>query len=354
MVVTLLDYIEDEKIGFVVIAAKYKNQWVLCRHEERQTWEIPGGHREAGESLEAAARRELYEETGAIKVALHSVCVYSVAGKTRLQGENDISYGMLYAADIERMGEKPESEIEEVSLIDELPHDLNLWTYPEIQPLLTDKVITAESQYYRKEEKQMSHIIENVPFISQLVKYPTGCESVSTVMALNYLGCPITVEELIDNYLPKGPEPAQDAEGVYRGADPWKAFPGDPYSQDGWGCFAPVVTDVVSKIEGFKATEYYDLTLNEICTRFIDNDQPVVFWATINMAPPRKTLAWLTDEGRTIQWTSPMHCLLLIGYDENGYYFNDPTAGERAFFSKEQVQISYEAQGKQAVVIERA
>ena len=200
----------------------------------------------------------------------------------------------------------------------------------------------------------MSHIIENVPFISQLVKYPTGCESVSTVMALNYLGCPITVEELIDNYLPKGPEPAQDAEGVYRGADPWKAFPGDPYSQDGWGCFAPVVTDVVSKIEGFKATEYYDLTLNEICTRFIDNDQPVVFWATINMAPPRKTLAWLTDEGRTIQWTSPMHCLLLIGYDENGYYFNDPTAGERAFFSKEQVQISYEAQGKQAVVIERA
>ena len=153
MVVTLLDYIEDEKIGFVVIAAKYKNQWVLCRHEERQTWEIPGGHREAGESLEAAARRELYEETGAIKVALHPVCVYSVAGKTRLQGENDISYGMLYAADIERMGEKPESEIEEVSLIDELPHDLNLWTYPEIQPLLTDKVITAESQYYRKEEK---------------------------------------------------------------------------------------------------------------------------------------------------------------------------------------------------------
>ena len=30
MVVTLLDYIEDEKIGFVVIAAKYKKQWVLC------------------------------------------------------------------------------------------------------------------------------------------------------------------------------------------------------------------------------------------------------------------------------------------------------------------------------------
>ena len=44
---------------------------------------------------------------------------------------------------------------------------------------------------------------------------------------------------------------------------------------------------------------------------------------------------------------------VVIGYDEKGYYFNDPTAGERAFFTKEQVQIAYEAQGKQAVVIER-
>ena len=145
MIVTLLDYIEDEKIGFVVIAAKYKNQWVLCRHVARSTWEIPGGHREVGESLEQAARRELYEETGATEAVLHPVCVYSVAGKTRLQGENDISYGMLYAADIERMGEKPESEIEEVTLVDELPKDLNLWTYPEIQPLLTDKVTAAKS-----------------------------------------------------------------------------------------------------------------------------------------------------------------------------------------------------------------
>ncbi len=145
MVVKLLDYIEDEKIGFVVIAAKYRKKWVLCRHEARRTWEIPGGHREVGETLEQAARRELYEETGAAEAALYPVCVYSVTGKTRLQGENDTSYGMLYAADIKTMGEKPQSEIAEVIFVDELPQDLSLWTYPEIQPLLTDKVIAAKS-----------------------------------------------------------------------------------------------------------------------------------------------------------------------------------------------------------------
>ena len=56
---------DDELLQFAVIAAKYQGRWVLCKHKERSTWEFPGGHREAGETIEAAAVRELYEETGA-------------------------------------------------------------------------------------------------------------------------------------------------------------------------------------------------------------------------------------------------------------------------------------------------
>ena len=37
------------------------------------------------------------------------------------------------------------------------------------------------------------HKIE-VPYIDQSVKYPTGCESVSAVMLLKYLGYEMTVE----------------------------------------------------------------------------------------------------------------------------------------------------------------
>lgn len=275
---------------------------------------------------------------------MQPVCIFTVTGKNREEVEAEAGYGVLYAADIKALGEKPQSEIAEVICVDRLPEDLNQWAYPDIEPVLVKKL----------QEAKTMHIIENVPFISQLVKYPTGCESVSTTMALNYLGCPITPEEVMDNLLPKGPEPTKGEDGVYYGPDPWKVFPGSPYSDDGWGCFAPVVSGMIAKLDGYKATEYYGLTIDELCQRFIDNDQPVVFWATINMATPRKALTWQTDEGRTIQWINPMHCLLLIGYDENGYYFNDPTAGERAYFPKEQVKICYEAQGKQAVVIERA
>ena len=40
-----------------------------------------------------------------------------------------------------------------------------------------------------------------VPYIDQSIKYPTGCESVSAVMLLKYLGYEITVDEFIQNCL---------------------------------------------------------------------------------------------------------------------------------------------------------
>ena len=41
----------------------------------------------------------------------------------------------------------------------------------------------------------------DVPYISQKGKYPTGCESVSTVMLLQFLGYDISVDTFIENYL---------------------------------------------------------------------------------------------------------------------------------------------------------
>ena len=55
----------DEKLMlYAVIIARYKNQWVFCKHKERMTYECPGGHREPGEPVDQTASRELYEETG--------------------------------------------------------------------------------------------------------------------------------------------------------------------------------------------------------------------------------------------------------------------------------------------------
>jgi len=124
--------IDKYKQKYVVIMAKYEDKWILVRHKDRSTWEIPGGHIEKNETIENAAKRELYEETGAKEFNLNPVSIYSV---TR---ENIETFGFLYYGEVFCLDSLPNSEIEEIKLVDDLDEDL---TYPLIQPLLAEKVM---------------------------------------------------------------------------------------------------------------------------------------------------------------------------------------------------------------------
>lgn len=119
--------IDASRLDFAVISAVYKGKWVFVRHNARDTWEIPGGHRELNEDINITASRELYEETGALNYEIEPICDYSVIrGKVA-------SFGRLFFAIITELGQLPESEIKEVKLMKAMPDNL---TYPHIQPQL--------------------------------------------------------------------------------------------------------------------------------------------------------------------------------------------------------------------------
>ncbi|WP_075075206.1 NUDIX hydrolase [Longilinea arvoryzae] len=120
--------VADEKLAFAVICARHEDQWLFVRHGQRSTWEVPGGHREPGETVEQAAARELFEETGAEEYSLVPVCDYSV----QYDGQPP-SFGRLFVSRVERLGMLPESEIAEVVCRAEMPA---MMTYPQIQPWL--------------------------------------------------------------------------------------------------------------------------------------------------------------------------------------------------------------------------
>ncbi len=129
--VKFYDSISDELLKFAVIISKTQGKWVFCKHKERDTYEVPGGHREENEDIMDTARRELYEETGALKFDLKPICVYSVTAEDNFDGQE--TFGLLCYADIYEFEEKLHSEIEKIIITEKL---IESWTYPLIQPEL--------------------------------------------------------------------------------------------------------------------------------------------------------------------------------------------------------------------------
>lgn len=139
MKVKFYDSVKDELLKFAVIISKSKDKWVFCKHKARDTYEVPGGHREPGETIEETARRELYEETGALSFEIKPICVYSVEREADVdEGMPGETFGMLYYAEIHEFESELNSEIERIILTDKLPDQ---WTYPLIQPKLMAEAV---------------------------------------------------------------------------------------------------------------------------------------------------------------------------------------------------------------------
>lgn len=135
--------INDKDLKFAVIMARYDNRWIFCKHKERETYEMPGGHREVDETIVDTAKRELQEETGAIEFEIQPISVYSVTGKNRVNSNGNETFGMLFYAEVHSFKDTLEDEIEKIEFFSNLPSNL---TYPEIQLYLYTKVIEIKGK----------------------------------------------------------------------------------------------------------------------------------------------------------------------------------------------------------------
>lgn len=120
---------------YVVLFCRYQGKWLFCRHKQRTTIETAGGHIEPGETPLEAAKRELWEETGAVKAEVTPLFDYAA--------ENTVggSSGVVFLVEIEELGELPaQFEMAERRLFDHLPDETDIWTYPAITPVLIRKL----------------------------------------------------------------------------------------------------------------------------------------------------------------------------------------------------------------------
>ena len=197
-----------------------------------------------------------------------------------------------------------------------------------------------------------SHIIKNVPVFSQLPDYPTGCETVSTVMALRYAGYNISASRFIDEYLPQSNE-FKNINGVNYGPDPEESFVGSPRTAGGYGCFAPVIEKALKAYIGNDdaVANASGSSLNELCEKYVSKNVPVIIWVSISMQEVYSSEKWTLGDGSTFSWPANEHCMLLIGFDDEYCYLNDPLVGKTVKYDKKLTEKRYCKLGKQAVAI---
>lgn len=228
---------------------------------------------------------------------------------------------------------------------------------------LADTVTDAVTKH--NTESEISHIIEDsysaadkalldVPFYDQS-EYPTGCELVSASMLLAYHDFYTTPAALIDDGHIQTSTIHIAGDTKY-GADPNKVFIGSPYDENSYGCYAGAIKNCLESYlpYGYTVADLSGTSLADICRKYIDAEIPVLVWASIDMRETyqKYSSSWIIEEtGERFQWISGEHCLVLTGYDDSFYYFNDPLNDKNTAYKRTLAEKRYEELGMQALAV---
>ncbi len=194
-----------------------------------------------------------------------------------------------------------------------------------------------------------------VPYLSQEERYPTGCESVSAVMLLQYWEVPMTVDAFIDGCLDCGV--LRQTGDTLTGPNPNDRFVGNPREVASYGCYAPVIERALARCSLPAELRIRNLTGTDCSslTAYIDRGEPMLVWATTDMMASVPGTIWIDEStGEPFQWIAKEHCLVLVGYDDDYYYCNDPYKSRgRVGYPRGLFEQRFEELGRQALVLTR-
>ena len=195
-------------------------------------------------------------------------------------------------------------------------------------------------------------LIEGVPLINQHPELPTGCELTALTMLLQHQGIQVTKQQIAKE-VKRVPTP-YSYKGKLYGGDPSQGFVGDPFSSRGFGVYKDALLPLIEKYLPGRSEDLSGGDFSQIYAA-LDEGKPVLLWCTISMlnVDTRKSY-WMTPEGKTIEWKTPEHAMVAVGYDDEYIYLNDPYVGQQRKYKKQVVINRWSQMGKQAITIKRS
>jgi uncharacterized protein YvpB len=192
-------------------------------------------------------------------------------------------------------------------------------------------------------EKSPLALILDVPPAKQ--EHSLSCESGAAAMAAQYHGVPVSESEIL-NALPLHENPHVGFRGNVDG----------PYGGlEDYGVYAKPIRQVLMGL-GLQA-EHFEGGIEEIKHQ-IRQGRPVIAWVTYGFrpavglqAPTQMMLSGAAGEIEPVTMVPYEHAILIVGYNQQGLWINDPYDGTRTFVPADEFRRSFAYLGDMALVV---
>ncbi|MEV2697704.1 C39 family peptidase [Paenibacillus larvae] len=166
-----------------------------------------------------------------------------------------------------------------------------------------------------------------VPIISQNPELYNGCEITSVAMMLKAAGHPVDKMTLAKQVAKDSSPIRRDENGnILSWGDPNEGFVGDVTGERiGFSVYHGPVYDLVESILPGRTVDLTGESFDRVL-QSISEGQPVLVWINVTFASVGNWVTW-NSKNSPVKATFSEHAVLLVGYDEDNVYVNDPLDG---------------------------
>lgn len=200
-------------------------------------------------------------------------------------------------------------------------------------------------------DQSMQHsVMLDIPLIKQNPELKYGCEVTSLAMVLNYAGIKTNKLKLADE-LPKDKDPVKKTSSgdITHWGNPNHGFVGDVTGKSaGYAIYAEPLEKLMKQYLPNRTVNLTKKTFDEVLMQ-VKNRKPVILWTTGDYKVPDRWESWQHGNEK-INTPLDLHAVVLVGFDKENLYLNDPLSGKKAFKTeKNDFLKSWKALGQQAL-----